>query len=101
MPRWWLDLWALLGTRNESQRGKPWREVLDLNAGYCQSGLNYRSMRFYGGFAHAVFGNYEELADLHIEEAGGGAAKILRRLPRFVSRQLAHLHTMLIAMQKL
>jgi SAM-dependent methyltransferase len=39
---WWLAIWAMLGVRNEYQRGKGWREVVALNRRYCDNHLHYR-----------------------------------------------------------
>lgn len=100
VPRWWLALWALLGVRNDTQRGLPWRDVVALNATYCRTGLNYRSLRYYRDLSRQVFGNFEEMADVYIEEADGGAARALRRLPRVVARRLARLRMLLIGMRK-
>lgn len=100
VPRWWLGAWAILGVRNEFQHGKSWREVRDLNAAYCKSGLHYQSMRFYRDLSLKIFGNYEELIDLYIRDAYGGAARVLRKLPSVISRPLARFRMRLIAMHK-
>lgn len=39
--RWWYKLWALLGIRNEYQKGLSAEEVADLNAYYFVERLNY------------------------------------------------------------
>jgi len=39
--RWWYKMWALLGIRNEFQKGSSADEVADLNAYYFIEGLNY------------------------------------------------------------
>lgn len=39
--RCWYKLWALLGIRNEFQKGLPADETADLNAFYFVEGLNY------------------------------------------------------------
>jgi 2-polyprenyl-3-methyl-5-hydroxy-6-metoxy-1,4-benzoquinol methylase len=38
-------LWALIGIRNQFQRGMPAREVADNNVRYCKTGLRYRTRR--------------------------------------------------------
>ena len=43
--RAYLKFWALLGVRNEFQKGVPWREVAALNSEYLKSGTNYPSKR--------------------------------------------------------
>lgn len=100
VPRWWLGLWAFLGVRNPAQRGMHWRNVRELNVEYCRTGLNYRSNRYYAALASRIFGNYAELTELYLREADGGTARLLRRLPRGVSRRLIHFRAMLIGMRK-
>ncbi len=40
-PRWWLWIWALLGVRNEFQRGLSARETVDANAHFLALGTKY------------------------------------------------------------
>jgi SAM-dependent methyltransferase len=39
--RWWFKLWALMGIRNEFQKGLSADETADRNAFYFVEGLNY------------------------------------------------------------
>lgn len=78
-PRWWLALWALLGIRNEFQKEKPWREVVELNARYAQTGVSYWSNRRIRQEALATFGNCEFGYRAYMRHAGGGAARVLGR----------------------
>ena len=41
--RGWLTLWALLGVRQESQKGKSWQMVAEENYSYLKSSTNYLS----------------------------------------------------------
>jgi len=40
-PRWWLWLWAVLGVKNEYQKGLPVAEVVKRNAHFLSHGTNY------------------------------------------------------------
>src|SRR5512133_2831760 len=42
-----LGLWAFLGIRNEFEKGMSRRQVRDINAEYCKSGVSYWSNRRY------------------------------------------------------
>jgi SAM-dependent methyltransferase len=44
-PRWWLRLWALLGVRNEYQRGLSVAETVAKNERFLAQMTNYLSMR--------------------------------------------------------
>ncbi len=39
--RWWYRIWAMLGIRNQFQKGKSASQVARLNAAYYKDGLNY------------------------------------------------------------
>jgi SAM-dependent methyltransferase len=80
-PRWWLALWAILGIRNEFQAGRSWREVTDLNAEYCASGLNYWSGRKYRALSLRTFGNFATPMGFYVAHGYGGVARLLRKLP--------------------
>ena len=77
----WLAMWALAGVRNEYQVGKSWREVVALNEEYCANGISYWPLNRYRRLSESVFGNFATPMDFYIEQAGGGIASRLRRLP--------------------
>ncbi len=79
--KWWLKLWALLGVRNEYQKGLPWKEVCERNAGYCKNGLNYHSFGEFKKIIGSVFGNVKAVKKEYINNMPGGAAKFGRKLP--------------------
>jgi SAM-dependent methyltransferase len=81
VPTWWLALWAVLGVRNEHQRGMGWREVMRRNRDYCRNGLDYMPLSAYRRLFSSVFETYFDLAALYAREAPGGAARLARRLP--------------------
>jgi SAM-dependent methyltransferase len=81
VSRIWLALWAILGVRNEFQRGKPWREVTALNLAYVRDRICYRTSGEYGRLSDRIFGNHEWATDFYIEHAQGGAATLARLLP--------------------
>jgi len=80
-PKWWLALWAFLGVRNEFQRDKSWREVIEANSDYCRHGLSYWSNLAYRELSLKVFGNFSAPMEFYIKNASGGVAKLLRRIP--------------------
>lgn len=80
-PRWWLALWARLGVRNEFQQGKPWREVVEVNERYCQTGLIYLTNARYRQLSREVFGGSTEPMAFFIEHGYGGVAQLARKLP--------------------
>lgn len=80
-PRWWLALWAILGVRNEFQRGLHWREVVERNHVFCRDGVNYVSSAVYRKLSQDVFGNHEFPGEFLIEHGFGGFARLARRLP--------------------
>jgi SAM-dependent methyltransferase len=82
VPRWWLALWALLGVRNEFQKGKGWREVTELNAAYCSCGLSYWSTRRYRRISQEIFGNSSFRMESFIELSGGRFNHLVKRFPR-------------------
>jgi len=45
--RWWYQLWAMLGVRNEFQKGLSINETADRNSFYFVEGLNYVPNSFY------------------------------------------------------
>jgi SAM-dependent methyltransferase len=80
-PRGWLAVWAMLGVRNQFQKGQSWKEVARLNADYCCNGISYWTGGAYERLALSVFGNFEWPMDHFIEHAGGGVARLARKLP--------------------
>ncbi len=80
-PKWWLQLWALLGVRNGFQTGLPWRQVADLNHRYCQDGLSYWKNGDYRELSLKVFGNFDAPMQFYLSNSGGGAARLFRELP--------------------
>jgi SAM-dependent methyltransferase len=80
-PKWWLGLWAVLGVRNGFQRGKSWREVLQLNKEYCREGVAYVSNSEYRRLSLEIFGNYSSPMKFFVEHASGGVARFGRVLP--------------------
>ncbi|CAN5250798.1 hypothetical protein BH09PSE2_BH09PSE2_21020 [soil metagenome] len=39
--KWWFDLWAALGVRNEWEEGMPAKQVAKINHEYSQTGISY------------------------------------------------------------
>jgi len=102
-PRWWFAVWALIGVRNEFQRDKSWKEVVEVNDEYCMRGLSYWSNRRYRELSFEIFGNYSAPTEFFINHGYGGAAKLLRRFPfrRLSGWLLGELRMNFIVQQKL
>ncbi len=81
VPMYWWSFWALLGVRNRFQSGQSWRDVSQRNSEYSRRGLNYLSMAAYREIVTDIFGNFENLEDFYLRNAGGMAALIGRALP--------------------
>ncbi len=79
--RWWLALWALLGVRNEFQRGMSWRETVRANEEYCRRGINYLPLRELDRIVAAVFGSVAYPKESYVRHGHGGAARLGRALP--------------------
>jgi SAM-dependent methyltransferase len=80
-PRWWLTLWALLGVRKVSQRGMPWRVVVDDNDAYLRDHCSYLSSSRHHQVSVRVFGNAAWPMSFYIEHSPGGVGRLGRRLP--------------------
>jgi hypothetical protein len=80
-PLWWLGLWALLGIRNEFQRGLPWRAVVAANERFCREELSYWTTRQYRELSLKVFGQCHWPMAFYLTHAPGGFARLSRRLP--------------------
>jgi SAM-dependent methyltransferase len=81
VPRFWLRLWAVLGIRNEFQSGMRWREVVDVNAEYVNSGLSYCTHRNLERTVKRIFGNCQFPNRYYVFNAPGKAARLCRILP--------------------
>ena len=100
-PRWWLALWARLGVRNSFQHEMTWREVLESNARYCESGISYWSNRRYRDLSLRIFGDYSSPMRFYIDHAYGGFAKLARKLPfRSLSGWLSGQFRMILIVQR-
>jgi hypothetical protein len=80
-PGWWFALWALLGTRNESQQGMSWKKVSAINREYFATGLSYWSTPDIERLSDEVFGNCEWPTRFYLEHAQGRFARLVRGLP--------------------
>jgi len=83
--KWWLSIWALIGIRNSFQKGKSWREVVELNYKYCKTGINYIPRKKIKNMVLEIFGNVTYPAKEYIRHSPGRAAKLGRviRLPLY------------------
>ena len=79
--RWWFQLWALLGVRNAFQRGKPWREVAELNFQYAREGIHYEPRSVVRNMVLSIFGNVRYPSKAYLAFSPGRAAKLGRALP--------------------
>jgi SAM-dependent methyltransferase len=74
-PRWWLKLWAVLGVRNEYQRGLGVSATVEQNVKFLDDMVNYLSMRQ----IRREFGHY-----FKVEGAEGAFMAQSRRAKVFV-----------------
>jgi SAM-dependent methyltransferase len=81
VPRWWLALWAILGIRNEFQGAMGWREVVDANVTYVETGISWWTHGRLRRAVEHVFGNCEFPNRYYILRAPGGVARMCRHLP--------------------
>lgn len=76
----WIKLWAFLGLRTKSQKGKNWREVYESNREYIKNGLNYHKYRELKKIIEAEFGNVRIVGREYMDNMPGGAAKLGRKI---------------------
>ncbi len=81
VPRFWLAGWALLGIRNEFQRGMPWRQVANLNSEFVRRGVSYWTHDRLRRSVRQVFGNCQFPNKYYVLHAPGGVAKVCRNFP--------------------
>lgn len=85
--RWWFKLWAVLGIRNEFQKGLSADETADMNAFYCVEALNYVPTSLYKvvwkklGFDYRFL--YQEFFDSNKKPLLRTIGKLNRVLPIF------------------
>jgi len=80
-PKWWLMLWAMIGIRNQFQKGQSWKQVSEQNIQFCKTNLLYKNTKYYNNLAIKVFGNYSWPMVFYINNAPGKFSKIFRKLP--------------------
>lgn len=80
-PAWWIQIWAVLGVRNEFQRNQSWKEVSEANRRYCMNGLAYLPNSAYRDLCFKIFGNFSAPMEFYVRYAYGNLPRLLRRLP--------------------
>lgn len=80
-PKWWLEVWAILGVRNRFQTKEPWQTVAIANQKYCQNGLSYWTTGQYRKLSLQVFGNCHWPMQFYLDHSSGGFARVFKRLP--------------------
>jgi SAM-dependent methyltransferase len=80
-PGWYFSLWAIIGIRNEYQKEKNWKKVVELNLNYYRHKLSYYNRSYYKNLSLKVFGNYEFPMFFYIKNAPGNFSRISRHLP--------------------
>jgi len=75
----WLRLWAILGVRSSSQKGKDWKVVFETNKNYCINGLNYNRFGKLKKMIENIFGNIKIVGKEYIDNMPGGAARLGRK----------------------
>lgn len=76
----WLYLWALLGVRNEYQKGKRPSEVAKLNWRYLREHTNYPSTRKVRQLFESRFSKVEFREDLFLAHAESPRARAVKKL---------------------
>jgi SAM-dependent methyltransferase len=100
--RWWLTLWAALGARNSFQKGKSFREVVELNSDYLRTRTNYLSRSQIKQAVSTSFDNLE-FAERHMIKHSYGRARhvypLVRVLP-FIESLYSTFYSRVIFFQK-
>ena len=78
VPKWWLAFWALIGIRNEFQKGEHWKIVYKKNLDYCRDGLDYWSIKKYIVYLQPIFKTVSCNFDFYVEYAPGGYSKLVK-----------------------
>lgn len=81
VPRVWLQFWALVGVRNEYQRGQDWRQVASENERFCREAIDYRDKREMLDLFRGCFSRAESPMPLLIRNAMGPRGAWIKRLP--------------------
>ncbi len=71
-PRLWLAFWAIIGVRNKFQRELTWRQTVDANMQFCNTGLHYMPHSFYAALSKEVFGNCDWPMGYFLSKGGHG-----------------------------
>jgi hypothetical protein len=77
----WLGFWALLGIRNQFQRGLPWREVMNKNHDYLLNETNYPTHRMLRRWARETGVRISFAPALFLAHHMGRSGRVARRLP--------------------
>jgi SAM-dependent methyltransferase len=80
VPDWWLSIWALLGVRNEYQKGMHWREVVAVNRDFCREGVHYWRLFQYRSLFPNTFGDIVNFDRLRLHFGRGRVARLTRAL---------------------
>jgi SAM-dependent methyltransferase len=91
-PDWWFYLWALLGCRNEFQRGMASREVAVRNISFSKTGIIYVTTSKYDEMSTRYFVSHEWPMRFFLRHSHGGMASVAQRFPlwpvwEFVARE--------------
>lgn len=100
-PKWWFQLWALLGIRNRFQYNKSWKEVAELNYQFCISGLSYYSNARLRDMSLNIFGNFYMPTEFYVTNSPG-FAELFRMIPLkfFLGRLMNELRMAFIVQRK-
>jgi SAM-dependent methyltransferase len=77
----YLSMWAILGIRNQYQKGKTWREIAQLNADFLQTQTTYLSAQAIREHAMATFGNIQFPHQNYVRHHYGKIGQIGRLFP--------------------
>ena len=98
----WLTLWALMGIMNSFQRGKGFREVVELNTRFLKHQTNYLSKSELIRAVATAFDNLVFAEEFMIKHSYGGARRLYpfaKRLP-FIAALYSSFYCRVIFFQK-
>jgi hypothetical protein len=82
--RWWYKLWALLGIRNEYQKGLSADEVADRNSFYFVEALNYVPNSCYEVVWHRLGYDYKWVEKEYLDTSERALLRIVGKFNRML-----------------
>jgi len=101
-PDWWIGLWVFMRIIYIPRLAPYWKHMYRKYCEVCKNELVYFPNSKYRNLSKDVFGNYGSLMGFYIERAGGGYARLARKLgcTRFTGWLSANIRMNLIYQRK-